>query len=248
MRVQEAWEAGKRLVDAQGIEDLAGRRLAFPLAKVRLLAPIVAAAQRVLPRPQLRRPRRRARGRCARAPGVLHQARRLRDRPRREGDSPRRHQRAGLRGGADRGDRRGRAQSSGATRFVTCSATPSSTTSPRATSRSGTASGSRASRWTRSARWARCWSPPTNPRSAGPRHLAARQRAGAPVQPHVQDDLPGGQCIEVLSQGLTLRPATSSRPAARRVGAATGNFLKAGDRMEAEVERIGVLANRVAAP
>jgi 2-keto-4-pentenoate hydratase/2-oxohepta-3-ene-1,7-dioic acid hydratase in catechol pathway len=40
-RVQEAWEAGKRLVDAQGIEDLAGRRLAFPLAKVRLLAPIV---------------------------------------------------------------------------------------------------------------------------------------------------------------------------------------------------------------
>jgi 2-keto-4-pentenoate hydratase/2-oxohepta-3-ene-1,7-dioic acid hydratase in catechol pathway len=32
------------------------------------------------------------------------------------------------------------------------------------------------------------------------------------------------------------------------VGAASGNFLKAGDRMEAEVERIGVLANRVAAP
>ena len=60
---------------------------------------------------------------------------------------------------------------------------------------------------------------------------------------------PVDQCIEVLSQGLTLRPgdviATGTPDG---VGAATGNFLKAGDRMEAEVERIGVLANRVAAP
>jgi 2-keto-4-pentenoate hydratase/2-oxohepta-3-ene-1,7-dioic acid hydratase in catechol pathway len=60
---------------------------------------------------------------------------------------------------------------------------------------------------------------------------------------------PVDQCIEVLSQGLTLRPgdviATGTPDG---VGAATGNFLKAGDRMEAEVERIGILANRVAAP
>jgi 2-keto-4-pentenoate hydratase/2-oxohepta-3-ene-1,7-dioic acid hydratase (catechol pathway) len=60
---------------------------------------------------------------------------------------------------------------------------------------------------------------------------------------------PVDQCIEVLSQGLTLMPgdviATGTPDG---VGAATGNFLKVGDRMEAEIERIGVLANRVAAP
>jgi len=32
------------------------------------------------------------------------------------------------------------------------------------------------------------------------------------------------------------------------VGAASGNFLKAGDRVEAEVEGIGVLANRIVKP
>ena len=32
------------------------------------------------------------------------------------------------------------------------------------------------------------------------------------------------------------------------VGAATGNFLKAGDRVEAEIEGIGVLANKIVAP
>jgi 2-keto-4-pentenoate hydratase/2-oxohepta-3-ene-1,7-dioic acid hydratase in catechol pathway len=60
---------------------------------------------------------------------------------------------------------------------------------------------------------------------------------------------PVDQCIEVLSQGLTLLPgdviATGTPDG---VGAATGNFLKVGDRMEAEVERIGVLANKVASP
>ena len=58
---------------------------------------------------------------------------------------------------------------------------------------------------------------------------------------------PVDQCIEVLSQGLTLLPgdviATGTPDG---VGAATGNFLKVGDRMEAEVEHIGVLANRIA--
>ena len=53
----------------------------------------------------------------------------------------------------------------------------------------------------------------------------------------------------MLSQGLTLLPgdviATGTPDG---VGAATGNFLKVGDRMEAEVERIGVLANKVASP
>src|SRR5215468_6264319 len=60
---------------------------------------------------------------------------------------------------------------------------------------------------------------------------------------------PIAQCIEVLSQGMTLVPgdiiATGTPDG---VGAATGNFLKAGDRMEAEVEKIGVLANKVVRP
>ena len=60
---------------------------------------------------------------------------------------------------------------------------------------------------------------------------------------------PVAECIEVLSRALTLVPgdviATGTPDG---VGAATGSFLKAGDRMEAEVEGIGVLANRVVAP
>ena len=60
---------------------------------------------------------------------------------------------------------------------------------------------------------------------------------------------PVDQCIEVLSLAMTLLPgdiiATGTPDG---VGAATGNYLRAGDRMEAEVEKIGVLANRVVRP
>jgi 2-keto-4-pentenoate hydratase/2-oxohepta-3-ene-1,7-dioic acid hydratase in catechol pathway len=60
---------------------------------------------------------------------------------------------------------------------------------------------------------------------------------------------PVAQCIEALSQAMTLLPgdiiATGTPDG---VGAATGQFLKPGDRMEAEVEKIGVLANRVVRP
>lgn len=60
---------------------------------------------------------------------------------------------------------------------------------------------------------------------------------------------PVDQCVEVLSIAMTLLPgdiiATGTPDG---VGAATGNFLKAGDRMEAEIEKIGVLANRVVRP
>jgi 2-keto-4-pentenoate hydratase/2-oxohepta-3-ene-1,7-dioic acid hydratase in catechol pathway len=60
---------------------------------------------------------------------------------------------------------------------------------------------------------------------------------------------PVAQCIEVLSQSLTLLPgdiiATGTPDG---VGAASGNFLKPGDRVEAEVEGIGVLANRIVKP
>jgi 2-keto-4-pentenoate hydratase/2-oxohepta-3-ene-1,7-dioic acid hydratase in catechol pathway len=60
---------------------------------------------------------------------------------------------------------------------------------------------------------------------------------------------PVAQCIEVLSQSMTLQPgdiiATGTPDG---VGAASGNFLRAGDRIEAEVEHIGVLANKVVRP
>ena len=43
----EAWEYGKRLVDQQAIEELAKRKLAYPLKRVRLLAPIPHPARNV---------------------------------------------------------------------------------------------------------------------------------------------------------------------------------------------------------
>ncbi len=60
---------------------------------------------------------------------------------------------------------------------------------------------------------------------------------------------PVAQCIEVLSQGMTLLPGdiiATGTP--EGVGAATGNFLRAGDRIEAEVEGIGILASKVVRP
>jgi len=44
---REAWEHGKNLVEQQAIEDLAGRKLAYPLKRVRLLAPIPRPARNV---------------------------------------------------------------------------------------------------------------------------------------------------------------------------------------------------------
>jgi 2-keto-4-pentenoate hydratase/2-oxohepta-3-ene-1,7-dioic acid hydratase in catechol pathway len=44
---REAWDYGKRLVDQQAIEDLAGRKLAYPIKRVRLLAPIQHPARNV---------------------------------------------------------------------------------------------------------------------------------------------------------------------------------------------------------
>src|SRR3989442_6811334 len=60
---------------------------------------------------------------------------------------------------------------------------------------------------------------------------------------------PVDECIAVLSQGFTIRPGdVIATGTPEGVGAALGKFLKKGDKLEAEVERIGVLANRVAAP
>jgi 2-keto-4-pentenoate hydratase/2-oxohepta-3-ene-1,7-dioic acid hydratase in catechol pathway len=60
---------------------------------------------------------------------------------------------------------------------------------------------------------------------------------------------PVDECIAVLSQGFTLFPGNViATGTPEGVGAALGKFLKKGDKIEAEVERIGVLANRVVAP
>ena len=57
------------------------------------------------------------------------------------------------------------------------------------------------------------------------------------------------ECIAVLSQGFTILPGdVIATGTPEGVGAALGKFLKAGDRMEAEVEKIGVLSNKVVAP
>jgi 2-keto-4-pentenoate hydratase/2-oxohepta-3-ene-1,7-dioic acid hydratase in catechol pathway len=60
---------------------------------------------------------------------------------------------------------------------------------------------------------------------------------------------PVDECIAVLSQGFTVRAgdviATGTPDG---VGAASGRFLKAGDEVEAEVERIGVLRNTIVSP
>ncbi len=60
---------------------------------------------------------------------------------------------------------------------------------------------------------------------------------------------PVARCIEVLSIAFTLLPGdVIATGTPEGVGAATGRFLAVGDRVEAEVERIGVLANEVVAP
>jgi 2-keto-4-pentenoate hydratase/2-oxohepta-3-ene-1,7-dioic acid hydratase in catechol pathway len=60
---------------------------------------------------------------------------------------------------------------------------------------------------------------------------------------------PVDECISVLSQGFTILPGdVIATGTPEGVGAALGKFLKAGDKMEAEVERIGILANRIAKP
>ena len=44
---REAWQSGKDLVDHQAIEELARRKLAYPMKRVRFLAPIPAPARNI---------------------------------------------------------------------------------------------------------------------------------------------------------------------------------------------------------
>ncbi|MBI3636885.1 MAG: fumarylacetoacetate hydrolase family protein [Candidatus Rokubacteria bacterium] len=60
---------------------------------------------------------------------------------------------------------------------------------------------------------------------------------------------PVDECIAVLSQGFTILPGdVIATGTPEGVGAALGKLLKIGDKIEAEVEKIGILANRVIAP
>jgi 2-keto-4-pentenoate hydratase/2-oxohepta-3-ene-1,7-dioic acid hydratase in catechol pathway len=249
-RVQEAWEAGKRLVDAHGIEDLAGRRLAFPLAKVRLLAPIVPprnvfclgrnyadhAAERGAAVPEhpvyFTKP-----ADCVIGPGekVIHHA------VTKELDYE--VELTAVIGVGGRDIERG-----SALRHVFGYTIINDVTARDLQKRHG--------QWFKGKSLDTfCPMGPvlvTADEIPDPQGLAIALRVNGQARQSSHTSkmiFPVDQCIEVLSQGLTLRPgdviATGTPDG---VGAATGNFLKAGDRMEAEVEHIGVLANRVAAP
>ena len=81
------------------------------------------------------------------------------------------------------------------------------------------------------------------------RLVTYRRGAGKPRVGASKMIFPVDECIAVLSQGFTLLPGdVIATGTPEGVGAALGTFLKAGDRIEAEVEKIGVLANRVVAP
>jgi 2-keto-4-pentenoate hydratase/2-oxohepta-3-ene-1,7-dioic acid hydratase in catechol pathway len=60
---------------------------------------------------------------------------------------------------------------------------------------------------------------------------------------------PVDECIAVLSEGFTILPGdVIATGTPEGVGAASGRFLQVGDRVEAEIERLGVLANEIVAP
>jgi 2-keto-4-pentenoate hydratase/2-oxohepta-3-ene-1,7-dioic acid hydratase in catechol pathway len=249
-RIREAWEAGKRLVDAEGIADLAARRLAYPLAKVRLLAPIVPArnvfclgrnyadhaAERGAAVPEhpvyFTKP-----AACVIGPGerVVHHA------VTKELDYE--VELTVVIGLAGRDIQRG-----DALRHVFGYTVVNDVTARDLQKKHG--------QWFKGKSLDTfCPMGPvlvTADEIPDPQALAISMRVNGQVRQssHTAKMIfPVDQCIEVLSEGLTLVPgdviATGTPDG---VGAASGNFLKAGDRMEAEVERIGVLANRVAAP
>ena len=135
--------------------------------------------------------------------------------------------------------------------WATSSDTAASTTSASGASSSPTGSGSGASPATPSRPWAPTWPPPT--RSPTPTTWASELRLnGEILQNSRTEQLIFGipQLIEFLSRSISLEPgdviATGTPPG---VGFARKPpiFLKPGDRMEVEIDGLGVLANPVAA-
>lgn len=249
-RAREAFEAGQRLVDAQGIDDLAARKLAYPLAKVRLLAPIIPprnvfclgrnyadhAAERGAAVPEhpvyFTKP-----AHCVIGTGerVTHHA------VTKELDYE--VELTAVIGPGGRDIPRGNAL-----RHVFGYTVINDVTARDLQKKHG--------QWFKGKSLDTfCPMGPvlvTADEIPDPQSLAVSLRVNGQVRQSSHTSkmiFPVDQCIEVLSQGFTLVPgdviATGTPDG---VGAATGNFLKVGDRMEAEVERIGVLANRVAAP
>ncbi|HEU5189781.1 MAG TPA: fumarylacetoacetate hydrolase family protein [Methylomirabilota bacterium] len=249
-RAREAFEAGQRLVDAQGIDDLAARKLAYPLAKVRLLAPIIPprnvfclgrnyadhAAERGAAVPEhpvyFTKP-----ADCVIGTGerVTHHA------VTKELDYE--VELTAVIGTGGRDIPRGNAL-----RHVFGYTVINDVTARDLQKKHG--------QWFKGKSLDTfCPMGPvlvTADEIPDPQSLAVSLRVNGQARQSSHTSkmiFPVDQCIEVLSQGFTLVPgdviATGTPDG---VGAATGNFLKIGDRMEAEVERIGVLANRVAAP
>src|SRR5262245_13921530 len=249
-RAREAFEAGQRLVDAGGIDDLVARKLAYPLAKVRLLAPIVPprnvfclgrnyadhAAERGAAVPEhpvyFTKP-----ADCVIGTGerVTHHA------VTKELDYEVELTAVIGTGGRD-------IQRGNALRHVFGYTVINDVTARDLQKKHG--------QWFKGKSLDTfCPMGPvlvTADEIPDPQALAVSLRVNGQVRQSSHTSkmiFPVDQCIEVLSQGFTLVPgdviATGTPDG---VGAATGNFLKVGDRMEAEVERIGVLANRVAAP
>jgi 2-keto-4-pentenoate hydratase/2-oxohepta-3-ene-1,7-dioic acid hydratase in catechol pathway len=249
-RAREAFEAGQRLVDAQSPDELAARKLAYPLAKVRLLAPIVPprnvfclgrnyadhAAERGAAVPEhpvyFTKP-----PACVIGPGerVTHHV------VTKELDYE--VELAAVIGVGGRDIQRGNAL-----RHVFGYTVINDVTARDLQKKHG--------QWFKGKSLDTfCPMGPvlvTADEIPDPQNLAVSLRVNGQVRQSSHTSkmiFPVDQCIEVLSQGFTLVPgdviATGTPDG---VGAATGNFLKVGDRMEAEVERIGVLPNRVAAP
>jgi 2-keto-4-pentenoate hydratase/2-oxohepta-3-ene-1,7-dioic acid hydratase in catechol pathway len=248
---REAWEYGKGLVDQQALDELAGRKLAYPLKRVRLLAPIPApgrnvfclgrnyaehAAERGAAPPEhpvyFTKP-----GTAVVGPGdeVVHHA------VTKELDYEVELAVVIGVGGRDivRAD---------ALRHVFGYTVINDVTARDLQKRHG--------QWFKGKSLDTfCPMGPmlvTAEEVPDPQALTISMRVNGQVrqQSHTSKMIfPVAQCIEVLSQSMTLLPgdiiATGTPDG---VGAATGTFLRPGDRMEAEVEGIGVLANRVVKP
>jgi 2-keto-4-pentenoate hydratase/2-oxohepta-3-ene-1,7-dioic acid hydratase in catechol pathway len=248
---REAWDYGKRLVDQQAIEDLAGRKLAYPLKRVRLLAPIQHPARNVF---------------CLGRNYADHAAERGAAVPEHPvyftkpgtsvvgpGDDVVHHaiateldyevELAVVLGTAGRDISR-----PDALKHVFGYTVINDVTARDLQKRH--------TQWFKGKSLDTfCPMGPalvTADEIPDPQALSISMRVNGQVRQSSHTSkmiFPVDQCIEVLSRGMTVLPgdiiATGTPDG---VGAATGNFLKAGDRMEAEVEKIGVLANRVVRP
>ena len=248
---REAWEYGKGLVDHQAIEELARRKLAYPLKRVRLLAPIGAPARNIFCLGRNYAEHAAERGAavpehpvyftktdtCVVGPGddVIHHAI--------TSELDYEVELAAIIGTGGRDIARGDALA-----HVFGYTVINDVTARDLQKRHG--------QWFKGKSLDTfCPMGPTLVTAdeiPDPQNLAISLRVNGQIrqQSHTSKMIfPVAQCVEVLSQGLTLRPgdiiATGTPDG---VGAATGNFLKAGDRMEAEVEGIGLLANKVVKP